>query len=193
MGFEDYQVTLHPQPNTRLSSGGTPELTVTLACEIQQTWSAFAPDDVERAYEERAARPGDVFLAYETAHELFQLKLSLDAGRGSGVTFSLRFAYCNPRSVYEPFCQVITALMSRYELICHPAPDFAPSDAGQPADITLPSDVRRLLTPSMDYNRRFWFLDAGTDEEAPLRPGDAIARFIMPRLTPLPAQYAETF
>jgi hypothetical protein len=34
----------------------------------------------------------------------------------------------------------------------------------------------------MDYNRRFWQMDARTEEEAVLRPGEAMARFITPQL-----------
>lgn len=182
MGFEDYQIILSPRPESLFACSGTPTLIRTVAGEIQQEWPAFAPDDLETHSQNYPARPDTVFLVYETSRELFQLLISVNASQNNSLYFSLRFAYCNPRSVYEPFCQVIIWLMNRYRLVCYPMRDLAPPDQEESKVICFPADIRRLLIPSMDYNRRFWFLDAQTEEEAPLRPGDATARFIMPRL-----------
>ncbi len=185
MGFEDYQVMLTPRPVSVLASGGTPRLVEEIAAEIRQTWPAFVRDEWEVAHLDYPKRPDEVFLVYDTPREIFQMCLGINTWQNDPVDFSLRFAYCNPRTIYEPFCAVVEGLMERYNLICHPMRDLGPLDETEDQDICSPADVRRLLVPSMNYNRRLWFLDAQTTEEAALRPKEAIARFIVARLQTL--------
>ena len=61
------------------------------------------------------------------------------------VGVSVRFAYCNPRSIYSPFLTSITWLMENYKMYAYVmASDSLP-------DLTNPQDVERILIPSMDY------------------------------------------
>ena len=73
--------------------------------------------------------------------------------------------------------------MTRYELYCRVDPDLAPEQQGVEDKVCDVHNLRTVLIPSMDYNRKFWQSDAQTEEEAILRPGDAVERFIMPLLS----------
>jgi hypothetical protein len=114
--------------------------------------------------------------ALETTIGIIQLSAQLDIAKSS-LVLVMRFAYCNPRSIQELFCDIASWLMQRYQLYCHVVADLAPEQQSESDNIYSAAQVCLLLMPSMDYNRRLWQLDIGTGEEAILRPGDAVARF----------------
>lgn len=109
-----------------------------------------------------------------------------------GSLISLRFAYTNPRSVYEPVFDFIGWAMCTYNLYCQVVPDLAPGQQPGIQIIHDARDVRSTLLPCIEYNRKLWQMDADTEEEAILRPGDAVARFITPRLLPLTSNSQNT-
>jgi hypothetical protein len=181
MGFEDYQVLICPEKHSPLWADNDMATLERIAVDIQIRWPEFHTDDVAVAHLQYPPRPEEAFLIYDTPAGLFQMLIMLNRRENNCVTISLRFAYCNPRSVYEPFCAVIEWLMRRYAMYCSVMRDLAPGQEGVSDEITDAGAVCAVLVPSMDYNRRLWQLDAGTEEEAVLRPGEAIARFVAPR------------
>ncbi len=190
MSFEEYRIVLNPQPNSPLRAENDLASFRRLLQDIQCAWPTLRPDEREIARLMPPITPEQEILFSETPEGLFQIKLRL-GGYGSdcqqdAVAISLVFAYSNPRSVYKPVCAVTEWLMARYLLSCDVVEDLAPEqqqegvsnvvhDAGHLCDV---------LVPSMDYNRKFWFLDAQTEEEAVLRSGEAVERFIIPLCTP---------
>ena len=84
----------------------------------------------------------------------------------------------NPRSIYEPFCDVAALLMRHFDCACHCGEAYPPEMRDAPHDITSGDWLRDILIPSMDYNRAFWEQGAQTTDTAILRPGDAVARFV---------------
>lgn len=82
-------------------------------------------------------------------------------------------AYCNPRSVYLPFAAVVAWLMRTQKM------QGSTLVSEQNLDLTTSEDVLKVLVPSMEANRHLWFQDAGTEQEACLRPDEAIERFII--------------
>ena len=140
----------------------------------------FQPDDVESARLREPLPNGVVILASETVAGLMQLIVQLGHTNCDDIAVWLRFAYCNPVSVFEPFCAVAAWLMRTYRLACHIEANPAP-DSGGLRDVADADAVRAVLLSSMEYNRRLWQMDADTEETAILRPGDAVARFIAPQ------------
>lgn len=172
MGFEAYTVLLVPCPTSLLAAGHRTTSVQSLVNELRQEWPDIHTDEQELLCRPYAPKSEEAFLVYETTRGLFQIMLSPHQGQTRA---SLRFAYCNPRSVYQPFTSVIVWLMERYGM----RGSTMASDQSQ--DLNDPQEVLTVLTPSMDYNRRLWQTDAGTNEEAGLRPGEAIERFISPQ------------
>lgn len=155
--------------------------------ELQAEWPCIQPDAVERNSRPYGPGPDEIFLMHHTSDGLIQINPQLARRKHDVATFSLRFAYCNPRTVYEPFCALIEWLMRRYHMFCHNCRDLAPEQRGLSDDIDDPADVRRMLVPSMDYNRALWQLDFGR-EEAAVRPDEALVRFVLPHCVPAPDQ-----
>jgi hypothetical protein len=182
MGFEEYSVLVCPKEGSPLYSNNSVAALNQVALEIEAEWPEFHPDDVEMAHLANTKRAEEDFWVYETSEGLIQLIMRLNPDQGHSIRFSLRFAYSNPRSVYRPFCAMVEWLMQHYRMVCHVVPDLAPEQKGVSDNIDQADQVCAILIPSMDYNRRLWHLDAGTDAEAILRPGDAVARFIFPKL-----------
>lgn len=180
MGFEDYCVLVCPKNDSPLRSGNTEQAIGKLVGEVMKKWPAFSFDEIELEHLQYPKRRKDAFLVFETDQGLFQMLISLH--KPGYIIFSVRFAYCNPRTIYEPFCEVVAWLMRKYKMYCQIMRDLAPQQGDILKEIDVISDVPAVLTPSMDYNRRLWQLDAETEEEAILRPGEAIARFIAPKL-----------
>ena len=170
MGFEAYTVVLVPKQTFLAGTGQSIPVAQNLVKDLLQRWPLIRSDEEELKCLSYPLMPGQVCLVYETAQGLFQM---LTPGRGQ-VTVSIRFAYCNPRTVYKPFIEIIVWLMERYEMC---ASVMASDDISDLTDFQQAEDV---LIPSMDYNRRLWQADVGTNEEAILRPGDAIIRFMSP-------------
>ena len=150
-------------------------------CAIQAQWPEFHPDEVEIARLYEPLQPNERIFVHETTVGLIQLSTRLDLSNAC-LEVAMRFAYCNPPRVEVPFCEMVEWLMQRYQLYCHIASDLAPEHQDEPDNVYAVEKARSLLLSSMDYNRRLWQLDAGTSEEAVLRPGDAVARFIAPQL-----------
>jgi hypothetical protein len=179
MGFESFTVTLTPCQDSPIRVQQDAESMAALAEEIRCHWPSLRPDDRERDEIAQYPQPGDVFLFSETDSGLYQMLLQVC--KDESVHISLRFALCNPRTVYDPFCQITAWLMHRYKLRCHDLIYVPPSENG--IDFCDPKKVAETLIPSMDENQRLWQLDAGTEEEAALRPGDAFVQIYFPRLT----------
>lgn len=171
MGFEAYTVLLVPCPTSPLVTGSHAGTVQRLVNEMRQEWPDIRMDEEELDCRTYPPQPGEAFLVYETSLGLFQIMLGLHQEQ---VTASVRFAYCNLRSVYRPFTSVIAWLMERYGMRGYTMA------ADQSQDLNDPQEVLTVLKPSMDYNRHLWQIDAGTSEEAGLRPGEAIERFILP-------------
>ena len=172
MGFEAYTVVLDPCEKLTVETGRVDAAVQRLVGDLQRQWPVIRLDEVEMYRRPCPLVQGEVRLVYETAQGLLQLLLTPSCGQ---VSVSVRFAYCNPRNIYQPFVEIITWLMENYKLNGYVmASDDLP-------DVTDSQEVESLLIPSMDYNRRLWQADAGTSEEAILRPVEAIKRFIVPR------------
>lgn len=180
MSFEAFEVHLYPRPDSRVRCTEDLATVKALVNEVQTKWPQFRLDEVEITRMFEPLRANEALLVYETSEGLIQLGIRLERAQSS-VVFSLRFAYCNPVSVYEPFCNMVEWLMRCYGLYCHVVPDLAPKQQGLSDNIASAESVRAILVPSMDYNRQLWKLDANSEEEAILRPGEAVERFIVPR------------
>lgn len=173
MGFESYTVILLPQQTALPGTDRGIDTVQQIVGDLRQKWPVIRLDEEEAELHSLSfpLTKGESCLVYETAEGLFQMLLTPS---GMQVSISLRFAYCNPRTVYQPFSEVTAWMMKRYQ---RDASVMASDDL---PDLTNPQDVERILIPSMDYNRRLWQADVRTDEEAILRPGDAIVRFMSP-------------
>lgn len=184
MGLEAYTVLLTPRSSSPLVIGHYAASIQSLVSEMQREWPDIHRDEEEHLCQPYPPQREEAFLFYETRLGLFQIMLT---PHREGVTASVRFAYCNPRSVYRPFTSVIAWLMEQYGMCGY----TMASDRSQ--ELNDPYAVLTVLTPSMDYNRHLWQLDAGTSEEAILSPGRAIERFILPRcLSAAPALSVQT-
>lgn len=188
MSFEAFEVYLYPAHSAQNKEGSETALSGgttlnELAQELQKQWPALRIDalEINRAYP-TFAQNVRVFV-YELPQGLFQLTAQHDDANAC-LTFALRFAYCNPRSIYHPFCGVVSWLMRHYDLNCLVVSDLAPGQESLSDEITDPDKVCDVLVASMDYNRRLWQLDTHTEENAILRPGDAMARFVAPLVSP---------
>ena len=179
MSFEAFEVHLHPLPVSCLYADNTLIELNALMCDIQAQWPNFRPDEVEIGRLFEPLQANETLYVHETTKGLIQLSAQLDTAKGS-LILVLRFAYCNPRNVQELFCSIVSWLMQRYQLYCHVAADLAPEHRNESDNIYSLRQVNSLLIPSMDYNKRLWQLNTGTSEEAILRPGDAVARFVAP-------------
>ncbi len=184
MSFEEFRVSVVPEPNSPFAKGCDTVMFQQVIAEIRSTWQEIRPDiaETERLFSPKEER--EELLVYHSAAGLFQLTVLLGNVQPDTISVHLRVAYCNPRTVHAPFCDVIAGLMDRYTLCAYCS---EPAPPGGDMRETIPDlrDVRTVLIPRLDYNRGFWQQDAQTTEEAILRPGDAVARFIMPLTVPL--------
>lgn len=183
MGFEEYAIGLYPKETSSLYSGNNLQSFRKIVQEARRQWPMLCPDEAEMARLLPPKRAEQEILVSETPDGLFQVSFRLGNLRRDDILIGLRFAYSNPRSVYEPFCRVAEWFMTQYELCCHIDPDLAPDQEALADKVCETSNLRSLLLPSMDYNRRLWQSEAQTEEEAILRPGDAVERFITPLLS----------
>ena len=179
MGFEAFEVYLYPIAGSPMGSTIESATLSALVSEMQTLWPEFRSDTVEIAHLFKPLSANAAILVYETSEGLLQLGVHFDPAYPM---FALGFAYCNPRSVDGPFCAITEGLMQRYGLYCHIHPDLAPEQEGISVDIVALERVRAVLIPSIEYNRKLWHSEVGTEEEAILRPGDAVARFMTPLL-----------
>lgn len=170
MGFESYTVSLSSRPGAPHTNCQNADNISHLTRELMQCWPEICPDDIEMSELPYPAQPGETFLVYEGLNGVFQIMLSQSQER---IKASVRFAYCNPRSVYLPFAAVVAWLIRTQKM------QGGTLVSEQNLDLTSAKDVLKILTPSMEANRRLWFRDAETEEEACLRPEEAIERFII--------------
>lgn len=190
MRFQAFEVWLHPivaarkviRAETGISVSANAALDA-LMHELYQQWPALCLDALESSLAYPPLADNVRIFVYESPEGLFQLTAQHDDANDC-LTFALRFAYCNPRSIYHPFCAMVSWLMRRYNLLCHVVSGLAPSQEGLSKEITDPEKVCDVLTASMDYNRRLWQLDTHSEEDAILRPGDAMARFVATLVSP---------
>ncbi len=124
-------------------------------CMVQARWPEFRPDEVEIARLYTPLQPNERLFVHETAAGLIQLSARLDLANGC-LVMALRFAYCNPPSVQELFCNMVEWLMQRYQLSCHIAADLAPEHQSEPDDVSTTDKIRELLMSSISYNRKLW-------------------------------------
>ena len=179
MGFESFTVVLTPCGGSPLLKDRDAGSITRLAEDIQRHWPSVRPDDVERDEMAQYVQPNDVYLFSETEAGLFQMLLH--DGHEGNISISLRFALCNPRTVYEPYCAMVSWLMRRYQLQCC---NFSSVSLERTDDFCDANAVAEILTPSMDENRWLWQLDADMEEEQRWRPGDALAWFIKTHCVP---------
>lgn len=170
MGFESFYVQLDPSEHSSLSRKAEVETFFRLTKEIRCAWPVLVAERIDGT---------SATLTYKTKEGLFLLSL-FESNRT--FRFGMEVAYCNPKTVIEPFCRLTEDLMERYALSCHIGTDLSPEQDANLSDFSDPSLVRKVVPSAWEYNRRLWQLDAGTDEEAILRPGEAIAHFITPQL-----------
>lgn len=170
MGFESYTVSLSACPDAPRAANQNADEVSQFAEELMHRWPEICLDDVELSELPYPARPGETFLVYEGLDGVFQIMLSQSQEQ---IRATVRFAYCNPRSVYSPFAAFVAWLMRTQKMQAHTLV------AEQNLALTSSVDLLKILTPSMEANRRLWFRDAGTEEEACLRPDEAIERFII--------------
>ncbi|MBV9848123.1 MAG: hypothetical protein JO250_00405 [Armatimonadetes bacterium] len=180
MGFESFTVLLTPCDESPLQRGQDAGSVARLAEDIQRRWPSVRADDLERDEIAHHVRPSDIFLFSETEAGLYQMLLQVH--HDGNASISLRFALCNPRSVYAPFCAMVSWLMECYQLRCCNLSYVPPTDSGE--DFCDARVVAEALTPSMDENRRLWQLDADMQEEQRWRPGEALAWFVRTRCVP---------
>ena len=182
MGFEDYSVLMRPKGKAAATSVDKVATISKVVNEVRAEWPELQYDDA--ALELVSYRPtsNEVFLVNESSLGLFQVRIAYSFFNSSDsyLEFDLRFAYCNPRTVYIPFCDFIEWSMQKYKLNCVIMRDLAPNFVFDGKDIIEDTqNVRPTLLPSMDYNRKLWQIDVGTSEEAILRPEEALARFVL--------------
>ena len=180
MSFEEYAVNLYSQPQSALRTINDLAKFRAFVGELRREWPMFCPDEVEMGRLFPPKRAGEEILVSETIEGLFQVLLNFRDTDGGSVGIRLRYALANPRSVYEPFCAFTAWMMEHYNLCCDIESDLAPEQQGISDTICEVNDLRSILVPSMEYNRWLWQGDAQTEEDAILRPGDAVARFMTP-------------
>ena len=176
MGFESFSVLLSP-----LDADDDTITAQRLVSQAKRQWPDLRTDALTSSEREKASGRGEIYLLRETSGGLMQM-IAWREKASCAVRVELRFAYCNPTSIDAPFCEMTAWLMRKYRMRCHVAPDLAPEQANVSDDMDGPDNVSEILLPSIAYNRRLWQADADTMETAALRPGDAIAKFIAPRL-----------
>ena len=180
MGFEDFSVILEPKKT--VSRHDNPEALPHVIAKMQQIWPSMQLDhlEMENTWLLKPDQTKQIYI-YETSTNLVQI-LTYQTPHSTMFSLTLRFAYCCPRRGDPFFCKMVEWLMKKFQLSCHVVPDLAPAQQGISKDISEAKEVYAVLLPSIEYNRNLWQQDAGTDAEAILRPGDAVARFITPQL-----------
>ena len=178
--MKEFSVDLCPQSKSSLHSGNDLATFRSVVNEIRREWPVLCQDDVEISRLMYPKRLDEEILVSDTPDGLFQVFVWLQHLNTDDVGISLRFAYSNPRTVYEPFCSLVEWLMKHYDLCCYISADLAPEQQGIGDTICEADNLRSILVPSMEYNRWLWQGDVQTEEEAILRPGDAVARFMTP-------------
>lgn len=175
MGFQDYHVLLGPK--TEASQIDSPEMlnVQDIADFVMSQWPSVFPD-----VQEEGVLGKRIPLVYRTEFEIFQMLIYLRENPLAS-WFSLRFAYINPRTVYDPFCQMVKWLIHNFNYECYVMRELSLSDdlgidnTGNEV-IRKVEDVDQTLILSMDYNREKWRKYAG-DVEAPLRPTEVLRWF----------------
>lgn len=184
MGFEDYSVILLPTEAVTLQQDDNAWTLDDAENELRMMNSFIVEDKIAISKTLNIDNIHNRYMCYNTDTEIFQILLNSDT-RGSSIRYSLRFAYCNPRTIYLPFCKIVRCIMQRHQLSCYVMRDLDPSTQTTKKDkavIEDPSLIEAVLVPSIDHNRLFWQADAKTTEEAALRPEEAIEHFIVPLL-----------
>jgi hypothetical protein len=187
MGFEDFLVQLRRAPEVTLSGATGVPPPQEIAEQLGSKWPCIRRDVEAEGYLPYPMRSDELFLCFETPEALFQLLLRHTSTLPiKSLIIELRFAYCNPRAVVDPFCEVIAWLMQRYGLQCELTRDLGPRDVNgrfpELEPIEDPTHVRQALLPAIEYNRQLWVQDVASDEELPLRPEEAIEHFVWPLL-----------
>lgn len=181
MGFEDYTVVLYPSRVSLLWTVDGKEAVEKLRVSLLKCWTEIHVDDVEMAHLQYRTNDEESFLVYESPHGLIQILIKTRKEDHDVVIVSIRFAYCNPKRIVDLFINIVIWLMDTFSMECYVLRDFAPEQREAKDRLTKTEDIRSVLEPSIEYNRKLWQKDAGY-EEACLRPGEALARFISPRL-----------
>ena len=174
MGSIDYQVMLHPTSESKHSGGKSFDDIDLMAHEILNAWSEIRRDS--SIHNDTYSIP----LVFDSEKEIFQILLGLD-WQDSHVFVSLRFAYCNPKSIFESFCSVIEWLMANYQMQCQLMRRGNEGSGNvDVAVVNFPNQIRGTLIPSMELMRNNWMLLPGATE-AKLLPSEALHRFYQVR------------
>lgn len=180
MSFEEYNVFLCPKELSSIRRNQNLEDLAGISSALLAQFPEIKLDTYPLDHLEYPSRQEELFHVYQSQAGIIEIVLNLNKREGCCINISLRFAYCNPRIIYEPYCSIIEWLMARYSMYCEVMRDLAPSQECGADTIDKSDNVRAALIPSMDYNRKLWQLDAGSEEEAILRPGQAIERYMEP-------------
>jgi len=184
MGFESYTVWLSPQRYPASEARNNESTADGVARAIIARWPEICNDDLQLADLPYVKKDDEIFLIHKSPLGWIQILIEPNSSRNAA-NISLRFAYCNPRTVVGPFCDMIKWAMRKYGTDCFAMSDFPREHAEHIGEITDPEEVYRLLVPSIDYNRKLWHLDAQSEEEVCCSPGEAVERFIMPHCHPI--------
>ena len=181
MSFEEFRVGVVPKPELPLASGCDVVLFRQVVRDLLARWDDLRPDadDSYRFFSPKDER--EEFLVHESEAGLFQVKVLLGNVRPDTISFHLRVAYSNPRTVLIPFFAVVEDLMLRYAM-CATCSEPVLSSADARHTIDDAEAVHATFAPRFDFNKAFWHDDVQTGKEAILRPGDAVARFVTPQL-----------
>ena len=178
MGFEDYQVYLTDSAHTDPGASRCTRDRITQS--LLEEWKQIHLDDNSVEQSEYPQWSGRTYLLFETSEHLFEMCVSEDGNLR--VAISLRFALCNPPSLYEDFCHVVGWLMKTYGFECVVARDLDPALPSRRDIARDPAEFYALFDQSVGYNRLLWEQDAGTTESRKLRPEEAVYElFLTPR------------
>ena len=182
MSFEEFRVSVIPQPGSPFAKGCDVTLFRHVVRDIQTIWPAIKPDTIEtmRLFSPKEER--EELLVHQTEAGLFQLTVLWGNVRPDTISIHLRLAYCNPCTIYAPFCSVVEELMRRYKM-CAYCSEPAPPGADARETLCQHKDIRAVIIPRIVYGKVLWYSDVQSAEEAILRPGDAVARFVPSDLT----------
>lgn len=180
MGFECYTVCLLPVRACQSHIRGSAEAVRSMGEAMIKMWPGICCDYLEVADLPHVRAADHEYLIYKSP--LGCIQILLEPGENDSVVTSLRFAYCNPRTVVSPFCDMIIWSMKKFGTRCDIMSNLDPGQDCQLKGITDPDAVRGVVGPSVDYNRRAWQRDAGSSDELCCSPGEAVAHFIYPQL-----------
>lgn len=164
MNVEEFRIRLKP-PEDSTSKAFYDELSLHHAAEaVRAARSELQYDSVEcsRIYSE--PMHAEEILFYESPLGHFRIGFELSGQNDDELSVSMSFEYCNPRSVYIPFLEVVELIMRQFGLECHCDENYPADMKDAPRVIAVPQWLLVLLAPIMNYNKDLWHSEAETIE-----------------------------